>query len=427
MDEIIIEGGVALSGDLAISGSKNAVLPLMVAGLLSDEKLILRGTPRLADTRTLANVLRELGAEVEEFGNGPGEGLSVHVPHFTSTTASYEFVSKMRASFWVLGPLLARAGQAQVSLPGGCAIGTRPVDLYLKGLAAMGAEIDVEGGYVNARADAGLMGARLDMPFVSVGATHVLMMAATLAKGETIITNAAMEPEVVDVAHCLVAMGAKIDGIGTRILTIQGVEKLHGADHIVTRDRIEAGAFALAVAASHGDVRLTGIDEIALGALVPAMRLAGAELTPENTADGPALRVRGPQGRALATSVTTEPYPGFATDLQAPFMGLMCCASGVSRIRETIFENRFMHVQELARLGADITLQGDTAIVTGVDELRGAPVMATDLRASMTLVIAGLMAQGTTRISRVYHLDRGYERLEEKLSACGARIWRETV
>ena len=271
------------------------------------------------------------------------------------------------------------------------------------------------------------MSARLDMPFVSVGATHVLMMAATLAKGETIITNAAMEPEVVDVAHCLVAMGAKIDGIGTRILTIQGVEKLHGADHIVTRDRIEAGAFALAVAASHGDVRLTGIDEIALGALVPAMRLAGAELTLENTADGPALRVRGPQGRALATSVTTEPYPGFATDLQAPFMGLMCCATGVSRIRETIFENRFMHVQELARLGADITLQGDTAIVTGVDELRGAPVMATDLRASMTLVIAGLMAQGTTRISRVYHLDRGYERLEEKLSACGARIWRETV
>ncbi len=427
MDEIFIEGGVALSGDLAISGSKNAVLPLMVAGLLSEEKLVLRGTPRLADTRTLANVLRELGAEVEEFGKGPGEGVSVHVPRFTSTTASYEFVSKMRASFWVLGPLLARAGQAQVSLPGGCAIGTRPVDLYLKGLAAMGADIEVEGGYVNASAPSGLTGARLDMPFVSVGATHVLMMAASLAKGETIITNAAMEPEVVDVAHCLVAMGAKIDGIGTRILTIQGVERLHGADHTVTRDRIEAGAFALAVAASHGDVRLTGIDEIALGALVPAMRLAGAELTPENSANGPALRVRGPQGRALATSVTTEPYPGFATDLQAPFMGLMCCANGVSRIRETIFENRFMHVQELARLGADITLQGDTAIVTGVDELRGAPVMATDLRASITLVIAGLMAQGTTRISRVYHLDRGYERLEEKLSACGARIWRETV
>jgi len=353
--------------------------------------------------------------------------LSVHVPHFTSTKASYEYVSKMRASFWVLGPLLARAGQAQVSLPGGCAIGTRPVDLYLKGLAAMGAEIDVEGGYVNASAPSGLVGARLDMPFVSVGATHVLMMAATLAKGETIITNAAMEPEVVDVAHCLVAMGAKIEGIGTRILTIQGVERLCGADHTVTRDRIEAGAFALAVAASNGDVRLTGIDEIVLGALVPAMRLAGAELTQEDSADGPALRVRGPQGRTLATSVTTEPYPGFATDLQAPFMGLMCCATGVSRIRETIFENRFMHVQELARLGADISLQGDTAIVTGVDELRGAPVMATDLRASMTLVIAGLMAQGTTRISRVYHLDRGYERLEEKLSACGARIWRETA
>ena len=425
MDEIVIEGGVPLAGELAVSGSKNAVLPLMVAGLLSDEKLILRGTPRLADTRTLANVLRQLGAEVEEFGNGPGEGLSVHTPRLTSTLAPYEFVSKMRASFWVLGPLLARAGQAQVSLPGGCAIGTRPVDLYLKGLTAMGAESEVDGGYVNATTQGGLKGARIDLPFVSVGATHVLMMAACLADGETIITNAAMEPEVVDVANCLQAMGAQIDGIGTRILTITGVDKLSGADHTVSRDRIEAGAFALAIAASKGDVRLTGIDEEALGALVPAMRLAGAELTPENGADGPALRVRGGAERALATTVTTEPYPGFATDLQAPFMGYMCCADGVSRIRETIFENRFMHVQELARLGADIDLQGDTAIVTGVEALHGAPVMATDLRASMTLVIAGLMAQGTTRISRVYHLDRGYERLEEKLSQCGARIGRE--
>ena len=423
MDKILIEGGEALSGDIAISGSKNAVLPLMVAGLLTDEKLTLRGTPRLADTRTLANVLRELGAEVEEFGQGSGEGITVQAAALTSTCAPYELVSKMRASFWVLGPLLARAHEAKVSLPGGCAIGTRPVDLYLKGLEAMGAEISVEGGYVNAKAPkGGLKGARIDLPFVSVGATHVLMMAATLADGETMITNAAGEPEVVDVANCLVAMGAQIDGIGTRQLTIHGVKNLHGADHIVSRDRIEAGAFALAVAATKGDARLTGIDEAVLGALAPAMRLAGCGL--ENVAGG--LRVTGPHMRPTATPITTEPYPGFATDLQAPFMGLMCCADGVSRIRETIFENRFMHVQELARLGADISLAGDTAIVTGVDKLYGAPVMATDLRASATLVIAGLMAEGVTEIARVYHLDRGYERIEEKLSGAGAKIWRET-
>jgi UDP-N-acetylglucosamine 1-carboxyvinyltransferase len=423
MDEIIIEGGVALTGEIAISGSKNAVLPLMVAGLLSAEKLILRGTPRLADTQTLARVLRELGAEVEEFGQGPGEGLSVHTKDLSCTRAPYELVSKMRASFWVLGPLLARAHEAQVSLPGGCAIGTRPVDLYLKGLEAMGAEIDVASGYVNATAKGGLKGARIDLPFVSVGATHVLMMAATLAKGTTLITNAATEPEVVDVGTCLMAMGANIEGLGTRNLTITGVDRLSGAEHSVSRDRIEAGAFALAIAATHGDARLTGIQEDVLGALAPAMRLAGCELHQE--AD--AMRIIGPKGRAIATPVTTEPYPGFATDLQAPFMGLMCGADGVSRIRETIFENRFMHVQELVRLGADITLEGDTAIVTGVAQLQGAPVMATDLRASATLVIAGLMAKGQTRISRVYHLDRGYERIEEKLSAAGAHIWRERV
>ena len=423
MDKILIEGGEALSGDIAISGSKNAVLPLMVAGLLTDEKLTLRGTPRLADTRTLANVLRELGAEVEEFGQGPGEGITVQAAELTSTCAPYELVSKMRASFWVLGPLLTRAHEAKVSLPGGCAIGTRPVDLYLKGLEAMGAEISVEGGYVNAKAPkGGLKGARIDLPFVSVGATHVLMMAATLADGETLITNAAGEPEVIDVANCLVAMGAQIDGISTRQLTIRGVKNLHGADHTVSRDRIEAGAFALAIAATKGDARLTGIDEAVLGALAPAMRLAGCGL--ENVAGG--LRVTGPNTRPTATPITTEPYPGFATDLQAPFMGLMCCADGVSRIRETIFENRFMHVQELARLGADISLEGDTAIVTGVDKLYGAPVMATDLRASATLVIAGLMAEGVTEIARVYHLDRGYERIEEKLSGAGAKIWRET-
>lgn len=423
MDEIIIEGGVALTGEIAISGSKNAVLPLMVAGLLSAEKLILRGTPRLADTQTLARVLRKLGAEVEEFGQGPGEGLSVHTKDLSCLRAPYELVSKMRASFWVLGPLLARAHEAQVSLPGGCAIGTRPVDLYLKGLEAMGADIDVASGYVNATAKGGLKGARIDLPFVSVGATHVLMMAATLAKGTTLITNAATEPEVVDVGTCLMAMGANIEGLGSRNLTITGVDRLSGAEHSVSRDRIEAGAFALAIAATHGDARLTGIQEDVLGALAPAMRLAGCELHQE--AD--AMRIIGPKGRAIATPVTTEPYPGFATDLQAPFMGLMCGADGVSRIRETIFENRFMHVQELVRLGADITLEGDTAIVTGVAQLQGAPVMATDLRASATLVIAGLMAKGQTRISRVYHLDRGYERIEEKLSAAGAHIWRERV
>ena len=422
MDKILIQGGVALRGDIAVSGSKNAVLPLMVAGLLTDEKLTLRGTPRLADTRTLAGVLRELGADVAEFGKGPGEGVSVHAAELMSTCAPYELVSKMRASFWVLGPLLARAHEAKVSLPGGCAIGTRPVDLYLKGLAAMGVDIIVEGGYVNAKAPkGGLRGARIDLPFVSVGATHVLMMAATLATGETLITNAASEPEVVDVAHCLVAMGAKIDGIGTRQLSITGVERLRGAEHTVSRDRIEAGAFALAIAATGGDAKLTGIDESVIGALAPAMRLAGCGL--EDVAEG--LRVIGPQGRPTPTPVTTEPYPGFATDLQAPFMGLMCCANGVSRIRETIFENRFMHVQELARLGADISLEGDTAIVTGVEKLYGAPVMATDLRASATLVIAGLMAEGVTEIARVYHLDRGYERIEEKLSGAGAKIWRE--
>lgn len=422
MDEIVIEGGVPLCGEIAVSGSKNAVLPLMVAGLLTDEKLVLRGTPRLADTRTLAKVLGELGAAVEEFGDGPGEGVSVQATDLVSTRAPYEWVSKMRASFWVLGPLLARAHQAQVSLPGGCAIGTRPVDLYLNGLEAMGADIVVEGGYVNATVKGGLKAARVDFPFVSVGATHVLMMAACLAKGTSVITNAASEPEVVDVGTCLQAMGAKIDGLGTRTLTIEGVARLSGADHTVTRDRIEAGAFALAVAATHGDVTLTGIEENLLGALAPAMRLAGAELSETKTG----LHVKGPRGRAIATPVTTEPYPGFATDLQAPFMGLMCCADGVSRIRETIFENRFMHVQELARLGADISLEGDTAIVTGVDKLFGAPVMATDLRASVTLVIAGLMAEGQTRIARVYHLDRGYERIEEKLSAVGAKIWRES-
>lgn len=422
MDLIKIEGGVPLSGEMPISGAKNAVLPLMAASLLSDEPLILQGTPRLADTRTLAQVLENMGARVSEFGEGAGESLHLDARDVKHFEAPYELVSKMRASFWVIGPLLARFGRARVSLPGGCAIGTRPVDLYLKGLAAMGAQIDVVDGYVVAEAAKGLVGARIDFPFVSVGATHVLLMAACLAHGETIITNAATEPEVIDVAHCLVAMGAKIDGIGTRTLRISGQTRLTGATHRVVRDRIEAGAFALAVAASHGQATLTGVSTQMLGALVPAMRLTGATL--EDIANG--VRVHGVDGRPRPAPITTEPYPGFATDLQAPYMGYMCRADGVCRIRETIFENRFMHVQELVRLGAQIELEGDTAIVTGVPELRGAPVMATDLRASITLVIAGLVAQGQTIIRRVYHLDRGYERLEEKLSACGARIWRET-
>jgi UDP-N-acetylglucosamine 1-carboxyvinyltransferase len=421
MDLIKIDGGVPLQGEIAISGAKNAVLPLMAASLLTDAPLILQGTPRLADTRTLAKVLTYMGVTVEEFGEGAGESLRLDAGSVERFEAPYELVSKMRASFWVIGPLLARFGKARVSLPGGCAIGTRPVDLYLKGLALMGAQIDVEDGYVLASAPTGLTGARIDLPFVSVGATHVLMMAACLAKGETIITNAASEPEVVDLANCLIAMGAQIDGIGGRSLRITGCNKLSGATHRVIRDRIEAGAFALATAATQGQVVLTGVTTTMLGALVPTMRLTGATL--EDIEGG--VAVRGLLDRPRATPVTTEAYPGFATDLQAPYMGYMCRADGVSHIRETIFENRFMHVQELARLGAKIDLHGDTAMVTGVAELRGAPVMATDLRASITLVIAGLMAKGETTIRRVYHLDRGYERLEQKLSACGARIWRE--
>ncbi|MGC6512597.1 MAG: UDP-N-acetylglucosamine 1-carboxyvinyltransferase [Parvibaculales bacterium] len=422
MDRICIEGGHRLSGELAISGSKNAVLPLMVSALLTEDPVELAGTPRLADTRTLAAVLAELGCTTELFGTGPGEGLRLQAKDITSTKASYELVSKMRASFWVIGPLLARCGVANVSLPGGCAIGTRPVDIYLQGLAAMGARIDVSDGYVNAMADGGkLHGTSFDMPMVSVGATHVLMMAACLAEGQTDLFNAASEPEIVDVGTCLNAMGARIEGLGTRHLRITGVDRLNGVTHRVSRDRIEAGAYACAVAATGGEVNLLGADAALLGALYPVLEETGVQFVPQENG----LLVTGAAGRPKAANVVTAPYPGFATDLQAPFMGLMCRAQGESHIRETIFENRFMHVQELARLGAQIRLEGDTAIVTGVDALKGAPVMATDLRASVTLVIAGLVAEGLTTVSRVYHLDRGYERLEEKLSQCGARIWRE--
>lgn len=424
MDNILIEGGVPLTGALPISGSKNAVLPLMVAALLTDEALILEGTPRLADTFQLAHLLQQLGAEVEAFGQDEGEGLRIHAQNLTSTRAPYEIVKKMRASFWVLGPLLARAGQAQVSLPGGCAIGTRPVDLYLSGLRQMGAQIDMENGYVIASAKKGLKGADIDLPFISVGVTHVLMQAATLADGTTHIRNAAAEPEVVDVGQCLQTMGANIEGLGTNEITIKGVPHLKGVRYKVVRDRIEAGAFALAIAASGGDAELMGVGTDILDALAPnftdALVAAGVIIEPKEKS----VRIIAPASRPQAVSISTAPYPGFATDLQAPFMGFMCRAQGESKIRETIFENRFMHVQELVRMGADIRLEGDTAYVRGVDRLQAAPVMATDLRASIALVIAGLAAEGRTRIGRVYHLDRGYERLEEKLSACGARIWR---
>lgn len=426
MDKIVIHGGHRLTGHLPISGSKNAVLPLMILGLLTDEPLKLVGTPRLTDTRTLGRVLEEAGADIALFGRGRSEGLTVHAAEITQTTAPYELVSEMRASFWVIGPLLARCGQARVSLPGGCAIGTRPVNLYLNGLAAMGAEIEVEDGYVNARVKPAsgpsggrLTGAHIDFPFVSVGATHVMMMAASLAEGQTVIDNAACEPEIVDVGRCLRAMGARIEGLGTRRLVIDGVDRLSGTTHNVIRDRIEAGAYACAVAATRGEVTLTGADKELLGALCPALQQAGVEFT--QTGEG--LLVRG-SSPIRPVNIVTGSYPGFATDLQAPFMGLMCLADGVSHIRETIFENRFMHVQELVRLGADIDLQGDTARVSGVPKLKGAPVMATDLRASVTLVIAGLVAEGETTIHRVYHLDRGYENLEEKLSGCGADIRR---
>jgi len=425
MDRILIRGGKALRGDIHISGAKNAALPLMIAALLTDEPLTLTNMPRLADVSLLRKILRNHGADTtlagKRAGANPfaGDTVRIHAGEIADTTAPYELVSRMRASFWVLGPLLARCHQARVSLPGGCAIGTRPVDFYLKALKDLGADIGVEAGYVTASARGGLRGARIVFPKVSVGATHVALMAATLARGETVIENAAREPEVTDVAQCLVKMGAKISGIGTSTLRIQGVERLKGATHPVLADRIETGTYAMAAAMTGGDVRLTGARPDTLDAFLSVMEEAGVSITGEEDA----LRVRG-NGVIHPVSVETQPYPGFPTDLQAQLMALMTRADGVSTIRETIFENRFMHVQELARLGADIRLNGDTALVHGVDHLTGAPVMATDLRASVSLVIAALVAGGETELNRVYHLDRGFEALEKKLSAVGADIER---
>jgi UDP-N-acetylglucosamine 1-carboxyvinyltransferase len=426
MDQIRIIGGGTLNGVIPISGAKNAALPLMIASLMSDDTLTLENVPHLADVEQLIRILGNHGVDYSVNGRRIAQGESYsRTIHFTarnivSTTAPYELVSKMRASFWVIGPLLARTGTAKVSLPGGCAIGTRPVDLFLESLKALGAEIDVEAGYVVANAPNGLTGARYRFPKVSVGATHVMMMAAALAKGETLIENAACEPEVVNLADCLNAMGAKISGAGTATITIQGVTHLSGARVPVIPDRIETGTYAMAVAMTGGDVVLEGARPELLETALDVLRKTGVEII--NTGTG--LRVRRNGGDIQAVDVTTQPFPGFPTDLQAQFMGLMTKAKGTSRITETIFENRFMHVQELARLGAHISLSGQTAIVEGVRTLKGAPVMATDLRASVSLVIAALVADGETTVNRVYHLDRGFERLEEKLSNCGANIER---
>nr|WP_321981775.1 UDP-N-acetylglucosamine 1-carboxyvinyltransferase [uncultured Cohaesibacter sp.] len=426
MDAIRIVGGAELNGEIPISGAKNAALPLMIASLLTDEALILDNLPRLRDVQQLQQILSNHGVSYMIEGKRPGQdtmaGQTVHLQaeEIIDTCAPYDLVSKMRASFWVIGPLLARMGHCSVSLPGGCAIGTRPVDFFIDGLAALGAKIEIENGYVVADAPDGLAGGEYTFPRISVGATHTLMMAATLAKGITTLKQAAKEPEVVDLAECLIAMGAKISGAGTDTITIEGVEKLHGARHSVLPDRIETGTYAMAVAMTGGDVLLTGARADLLQSALDVLSQTGT--TVEVNDKG--IRIARNGAALKAVSVETDPFPGFPTDLQAQFMALMTMAEGTSTITETIFENRFMHVQELARLGAKISLDGQKAYVTGVDTLKGAQVMATDLRASVSLVIAGLVAEGETKVNRVYHLDRGFERLEDKLAACGATIER---
>ena len=420
MDRIAITGGARLEGVIPISGAKNSAIKLMAASLLTDQPLRLTNMPRLADTRFLGRLLERLGVRVVEMQGPDGAETILHAADVTSAYASYDLVRQMRASFNVLGPLIARTGHAKVSLPGGCTIGARPVDLHLKALEQLGANIDLHEGYVYATAPRGLKGAHITFPFVSVGATEHTLMASVLAEGETILENAAREPEIGDLADCLNAMGAKVEGAGTATLRIRGVAKLNGATHSVIPDRIEAGTYAVAAAMAGGEVRLTRIRADLIQSLLDKLHEAGAEVRPLN--DGVEIKRNG--ARLKAVEVTTEPFPGFATDLQAQFMALMTMAEGESVFRETIFENRFMHAPELMRLGADIVVQGGEARVRGVEQLHGAQVMATDLRASVGLVIAGLAAEGETVVNRVYHLDRGFERLEEKLNACGARVRR---
>lgn len=425
MEKLVITGGTALHGTIPISGAKNAALPLMCTCLLTDEPVTLENLPRLADITTLTDLLNHLGVTVTiEGGRGgmlTGRSLTFDAHTIHDTVAPYDIVRKMRASILVLGPLVARAGEATVSLPGGCAIGTRPIDLHLKAIAALGAKIEMEQGYVRASAPDGLKGGRIRFPFVSVGATENALMAAALAKGTTTIENAAREPEIVDLAKCLNAMGAKITGAGHETITVEGVEKLHGCTHAVMPDRIEAGSYAVAALMTRGDLFLEGAKGDDMQATLDTLAEAGGIITVEENG----VRVKA-NGHVQGFNVVTQPFPGFATDMQAQFMALACVAEGASVITEAIFENRFMHVSELMRLGANITVKGSTATVRGGKPLKGAPVMATDLRASMGLALAGLVAEGETTVNRLYHLDRGYERLEEKLKAVGAQIDRVT-
>ena len=420
MDSILVTGGNALHGEIPIAGAKNACLSLMPATLLSEEPITLTNAPRLSDIKTMGALLESLGTEVTSMQDGKVLTMSSH--SLDNLTADYDIVRKMRASILVLGPMLARAGQAVVSLPGGCAIGARPVDLHLKAMEALGAQIELRDGYVHAKAPKGLKGATIEFPFVSVGATENALLAATLAKGTTVLKQAAREPEIVDLAECLIAMGAQIDGHGTSTITIAGVDRLHGATHPVVTDRIELGTYMLAPAITGGEVECLGGKIELLAAFCEKLDEAGISV--EQTQRG--LKVKRTNADIKAINVTTEPFPGFPTDLQAQMMALLCTAKGTSVLEEKIFENRFMHAPELSRMGAQIEVNGGMATVTGVERLKGAPVMATDLRASVSLILAGLAAEGETLVNRVYHLDRGYERVEEKLGNCGAKIERIT-
>jgi UDP-N-acetylglucosamine 1-carboxyvinyltransferase len=426
MDRIRIVGGHPLQGSIPISGAKNATLPLMIASLLTADTLVLENVPRLADVRLLQRILGNHGVDImiggKRAGDAPYDGDTLHISaaRIVDTTAPYELVSRMRASFWVIGPLVARMGEAKVSMPGGCAIGTRPVDLLIMVLERLGAEIGIEGGYVLARAPNGLRGGEIVFPKVTVGGTHTALMAASLAKGTTVIENAAREPEIVDVADCLNKMGARISGAGSSQIIVDGVARLSGTRHRVLPDRIETGTYAMAVAMAGGDVLLENTRPDLLQTALDVLGEAGVTVTATNAG----VRISRNGAGLAPVRVSTAPFPGFPTDLQAQLMALMSRANGTSKITETIFENRFMHVQELVRLGARIHLDGETATIDGVPRLRGAPVMATDLRASVSLVIAALAAEGETTVHRVYHLDRGFERLEDKLTACGAELAR---